>query len=427
MKYILFFLAVVSCSLRLTAQSPYPLVKIDEGDEFRGPEEPSIAISRKDTSIVVAGANIKKVYASQNGGRSWEKQQLESQYGVWGDPCVVAAPNGRFYFFHLSDPTGKNWASDEILDRIVCQQSNKKGTKWSKGSYAGLNGAKDQDKEWAVIDPNTGTIYVTWTQFDKYDSKKPEDKSNILFSKSTNKGRSWSTPVRINEFSGDCLDDDKTVEGAVPAVGPNGELYVAWSYDEKIYFDYSLDGGETWQEKDIVISVQPGGWNQNIPGINRTNGMPVTICDLSEGLNKGTVYVNWTDQRKGTNNTDVWVAKSTDGGKSWSQPIRVNDDETETHQFLTWMTVDQTTGNLYAVFYDRRAYVDAQTDVYLATSTDGGETWVNEKISAQPFKPVSSVFFGDYNNIDAYQGMVRPVWTEYRDGKLSIWTAIIQK
>ncbi|MBK7266279.1 MAG: hypothetical protein IPI12_08095 [Ignavibacteriales bacterium] len=37
------------------------------------------------------------------------------------------------------------------------------------------------------------------------------------------------TAIKISDKSGDCVDEDNTVEGAVPAVGPNGEVYVSWT------------------------------------------------------------------------------------------------------------------------------------------------------------------------------------------------------
>jgi hypothetical protein len=95
------------------------------------------------------------------------------------------------------------------------------------------------------------------------------------------------------------------------------------------------------------------------------------------------------------------------------------------HQFLSWMAVDQVTGIIYIIFYDRRHYDDEKTDVYLATSADGGITWKNEKISDEPFTPDSDTFFGDYTNIAAHAGVVRPIWTRMDNGKPGVWTALI--
>jgi hypothetical protein len=153
--------------------------------------------------------------------------------------------------------------------------------------------------------------------------------------------------------------------------------------------------------------------------------MPVTCCDLSEGPNHGNIYINWADQRNGIDDTDIWLVKSTDGGETWSESKRINDDPPGKHQFFTWMTIDQTNGFLYFIFYDRRNYIDNLTDVYMAVSRDGGETFINFKISESPFLPNSNVFFGDYSNISAHNNVIRPIWTRLDWFDLSVWTAII--
>ena len=90
------------------------------------------------------------------------------------------------------------------------------------------------------------------------------------------------------------------------------------------------------------------------------------------------------------------------------------------------MTVDQTTGYVYFVFYDRRNYSDNNTDVYMARSTDGCSTFTNFVVSQSPFLPGSSTFFGDYNNVTAANGHVRPIWTRLVGGTLSVWTALVE-
>ncbi|MEZ4689155.1 MAG: T9SS type A sorting domain-containing protein [Ignavibacteria bacterium] len=167
------------------------------------------------------------------------------------------------------------------------------------------------------------------------------------------------------------------------------------------------------------------GWDFNVSGIYRANGMPITSCDLSGGPHRGTIYINWSDQRNGVTDTDVFMIKSTDGGNTWSEVKRVNDDPAGRQQFFTWMTIDQSTGYLYFVYYDRRNYTTLQTDVYMAKSTDGGETFENFKVSATPFTPNSSVFFGDYTNITAANNKVRPIWARLDNNTMSLYTAIV--
>ena len=425
MKYILVIFSTIALLTNLLF-AQYTNVMISN---VQAPNEPSIMINPKNTNQVVAGANIASYYYSTNGGHTWTRGVLTSSlYGVWGDPCIVVDTAENFYFFHLSNPpSGGHW-----IDRIVCQKSTNGGMSWiDPGTYTYYNPNKDQDKEWACVDRNNNYIYVTWTQFDDYGSYSQLDSSNILFARSTNGSNTWDNVQRINQLGGDCIDESNTVEGAVPCVGPNGEVYVSWSGPKirnsqyGIFFDKSTDKGQTWLNDDIYVTDQPGGWAFNIPGIFRCNGMPITVCDLSGGPFHGHIYINWSDQRNGTNDTDVWLIKSTNGGQTWGTIKRVNDDPPGKQQFFTWMDIDQTTGYLYFVFYDRRNFSDWKTDVYIARSTDGGETFTNIKISSTPFLPTGQYFFGDYNNISAHNNKVRPIWTRMDNTLKSVWTAII--
>ena len=385
------------------------------------PNEPAICINPKNPKQVVAGSNLNNIYYSADGGANWKKTPVSSPYGIWGDPVIVTDTAGAFYYLHLSNPSNGNW-----IDRIVVQKSTDAGVTWSPGTFTGLNGTKAQDKHWMAVDPRNNSLHITWTQFDKYGSAAVKDSSIILYSRSTDNGLTWTAPQRISQLGGDCIDSDNTAEGAIPCIGPNGAVYVSWSNRNNLWFDRSLDGGKTWQSEDIFIGDQPGGWDYEIPGISRANGLPYTACDLSNGPRRGTIYVNWSDQRNDVSDTDVWLCKSTDEGLTWSKPVRVNDDNTQRQQFFTAMTIDQQTGYLWFVYYDRRRYNDLRTDVYMAVSKDGGETFQNFRVSETPFVPRTDVFFGDYNGISAHNNLVRPIWTRMDSNDLSVWTALIK-
>ena len=422
MRYFL-LAALLGLGIQLSAQN----VEIAVGNLMsgRGLCEPSISINPVNPANVVAGAILDQVFYSQDSGKTWQRDTLVSSYGVWGDPVLVSDTAGAHYFMHLSDPTGRNWNSAEILDRIVIQKSTDGGANWNNGSYTGAFHPKDQDKHWGVVDPVSNTLHLSWTQFDKYGSNDPKDRSVILYAQSKDGAETWSEPQIISGVTGNCIDGDSTTEGAVPAVGPNGEVYITWANQSQLFFDRSTDGGITWMEDDFVIAEQPGGWDIDVPGVQRANGMPVTICDLSEGPHRGTIYVNWVDDREG--NYDVWVIKSEDAGATWTEPQKVNDDEGEADQFFTWMAVDQSSGYLYTVFYDRRGLEGYETDVYMAISRDGAETWQNLKISERPFKTDPRIFFGDYNHISAVKGMVRPIWTRLDGLDMGVWTHLYQE
>lgn len=384
--------------------------------------EPSIAIDPNNTNHIAAGSVLSDYYYSLNGGKKWKSKTLKSKFGVFGDPVLMFDNKSRLYYFHLA-----NYSKSSKLDRIVCQSARKLSKRFNNGTFPSPNGFKVQDKHWTVLNPKNNDIYMTWTQFDSYKSNDIKDSSIILFSKSSNQGKSWSKPIRISRFGGDCLDSDNTVEGAIPSVGPNGEIYVVWTGPKGLVFQKSLDGGNTWLNEELQIIKQYGGWDLTIPGIFRSNGLPVVKCDLSNGPNKGRIYINFCDQKNGEEDTDSWLIKSDDGGQTWSKRIKVNQDDSGKHQFFSWFTVDQSSGYLYFVYYDRRNYSNIETDVYLSVSRDGGNTFFDQRISKKSFQPDSNLFFGDYINIDAVSGVIRPIWTRVDEGHISLWIALIQE
>jgi len=408
-------------------QAQYTNIRISRPSSTT-PEEVTIAINPTNPLNLAAGANINYSYYSTDGGSTWVEQRLiSSDFGVWGDPCVGFDADGNLYYGHLSNPPPPGY----WIDRIVVQKSIDGGITWNAGVGVGYNPPiKNQDKEWLIADLTNSTyrnnIYMAWTEFDDYGSSNSLDSSRILFSRSTDGGLSWYSPVRVSDAGGNCIDSDSTVEGAVPAIGPNGEVYVSWSGPLGIMFDKSTDGGVSFGT-DIFVTNQPGGWDLDIPGIYRANGMPVTACDVSNSQYRGNVYIQWSDQRYGLDNTDIFFIKSTDGGQTWGNVKQVNNDATTRHQFFSWMAVDQSTGHIFVVFYDRRNTTGNATDVFVAKSTDGGETFLNFKVSESSFTPVSNIFFGDYTNIAALNGKVYPIWMRMDGTNLSVWTALIEE
>lgn len=422
MKTNLLFCLCLFLNVQLLSQ--YQNVRID-GPLSSQPEEVTISINPINPQILAAGANINHFYWSTNGGQTWGEKRLTSSFGVWGDPCVVFDELGYLYYGHLSNPPFPGY----WIDRIVVQRSTDNGETWNDGAGVGFLNPRNQDKEWIGVDMHSplykGNIYMTWTEFDSYGSSGQNDSSRIKFSKSTDKGINWTEAQTISDVSGNCIDSDNTVEGAVPCVGPNGEIYVSWAGPLGLLFDRSFDGGNTWGE-DIFVSDMPGGWDFDIPGIYRANGFPVTACDTSSNSPfRGNIYINWSDQRNGISNTDIFFSRSTDGGDNWTAPLKVNNDNTTRHQFFNWMTIDQTTGAIYVVFYDRRNTTNVATDVYVARSTDGGNSFENFKVSESSFSPNSGIFFGDYTNIAAFDKKVYPIWMRLDGNTLSVWTAPI--
>ncbi len=410
-------------SLAVGANAQPVNVRISD-PSLRYPEEVSIAVNPRNPLELAAGSNINLLYTSSDGGWTWHWRTISSPYGVWGDPNLLFDDSGVLYYEHLS---GRNWQDSEFLWRIVVQRSTDAGLSFDSGEEIGLYPPTMQDKAWLGLDRSqtlsNGTIFTSWNEDDKYGSRKPSDSSRIFFSESTNRGQSWCNRVRVDNWGGDCIDSSGTVEGAVTASGPNGEIYIVWSGHNKIFFDESTNGGKSFGTE-RAIADQPGGWDFVVPGIFRANGFPMIVSDLNpQSPYYGRLYVTWSDQRRGV--TDVYSIYSADGGLTWSKPLRVNTDSAMNHHFFPSMTIDPVTGHVFVVFYDRRNYVDSETDVYLARSIDGGLSFDNQRISQSAFGPDSGVFFGDYIHITAYDHHVYPVWMRMDDSALSVWTALV--
>lgn len=426
----LYTLPLFLTTICLATPAQQRIVRLTDPEALR-PSEVSIAINpaRPDniigTSIQYgrgAGARVNGYsYVTSDGGLTWRTLPLPNARQLsQGDDAITFDSSGTAYHSYLSFEGIREAKPRRAYSGIYVVASRDGGASWSDPVPVidHINSVTPfEDKPYVVTDnvpgsPNRNNVYLAWTRFDAYGSRDPACHSHIFFSRSTDGGRSFAMPIRISDGTGDCLDDDNTLEGAIVAAGLKGEVYVVWSGAQGLVFDKSLDGGLTFG-KDKMIAPHPGGWNIGIPGIGRSNGMPVTRVDYSPGPQRGTIYVNWIDTRNG--DPDVFVMSSRDGGETWSPPVRVNDDKMGNGkaQFLTWLAIDPVDGSLNVVFYDRRNLEGTKTGLTLARSVDGGKTFVNYKISLAPFETSQNVFFGDYNGIDAYNGLVVPIFTHF--------------
>ncbi|HWF89311.1 MAG TPA: sialidase family protein [Pyrinomonadaceae bacterium] len=433
-------LLVISCA----SVSAQQVVRITEPDAIN-PAEVTIAINPKNPDNMIAasfqtGRPPKPRagsyhYVTFDGGKTWKTVSTPDPKNlVQGDDVLAFSNDGVAYHAHLSFDGIRLARPVRAENGMIVNVSKDGGNTWTEGTPAinHINSVTPfEDKPGLVVDnaPGSrfkGNVYLAWTRFDVYGSSNPEHHSQIYFTRSTDQGQTFSMPFRISDTGGDCLDSDNTVEGAVPAVGPNGEVYVVWGGPLGLVFDKSTDGGLTFG-KDKVIGDIPGGWDFGIEGLSRANGMPVTGVDLSNGPNKGTLYVNWIDARNG--DPDVFVMSSPNGGETWTAPVRVNDDALKNGkaQFFTWMSIDPADGSVNIVFYDRRDGNGTATGLTLARSVDGGKTFVNHKIDVPSFNVNERVFFGDYSSISAFDGRVVPVFMHFvSEGNLAVSVALFR-
>lgn len=353
-------------------------------------------------------------YVSTDGGRTWKTVACPNPGGrVQADDVLAFGPDGTVYHAYIAFD-GIRVPRPKRANSGIHVSRSRDGVVWDTPVPAvdHINTCEPfEDKPGIAADttesPHRGNVYVAWTRFDVYGSKDPAHLTHVYVARSRDGGKTFSVPWRISDTPGDCLDSSNTLMGAVPAVGPQGELYVVWAGPRGIVCDRSSDGGWTFG-KDVIVSAHTG-WDIPLPGVPRHNGLPSIGVDTSNGPDRGTVYVCWIDKRHG--DPDVFVAASRDGGTTWGMPVRVNDDELNNgkDQLFAWMAVDRVDGSVNVVFYDRRDSGDTRMGLTLARSTDGGKTFPNYRSKQEPFDG-DKRFLGDYLGVDAHGGRVVAVY-----------------
>lgn len=437
-------LAAVLAAAAVAAQTPsqkagertparHAIVAVSEPGAPR-PAEVSVAINPTDLDHVVAVSTqrgrageprtVNPSYVSRDGGLIWSTSaHPNADQRTQGDDALAFGGDGQLFHTYIAFEGIRVARPQRAVSGIFVSRS-RDGIRWDTPVPVvdHVNSvAPFEDKPWVAVDSSAdsahrGNVYVAWTRFDVYGSKDPAHLSHILFARSRDGGRSFAPPLEISDTPGDAQDGDLTVEGAVPAVGPRGEVYVAWAGPKGLSFDRSLDGGFSFGE-DRHVAEMPGGWDLPLPGMTRHSGLPVTATDVSNGKHRGSIYVTWIDERSGPGDTDVWLSASRDGGDTWSAPLRVNDDPPGRPQLFQWSAVDPVDGSLNVVFYDRRGLEGALTGITLARSVDGGRSFVNHRLAQPPFETSDKVFFGDYIGLDARGGRVVAVYPVFADAE----------
>ena len=363
--------------------------------------EPSVRISRTNPNIIVAawrdfrlGYNpaIRRIgYSySTNGGIFWSAPVLLPdplpEHATQSDPVLTSDNNGYFYLATTSRE------QTNTRGETVIYRSTNNGANWLKYSVAAASSAFE-DKEWIACDLIPGSPYfnslnVSWTRIG--------GNGGIRFTKSSNGGLNWTTPVNIG--------DNTSGQGSNIAIGTNSYIYVVWQ-SSGIKFDRSTNGGASFGTDYQLSSTTGTG-----------DSYPFICVDYSNHSTRGFVYVVWADNRLGSG-YDIWFQRSTNGGTNWlASPVRIN-DVTTNNQYWPAIQCD-TNGVLYVIYYDERTAA-GQVNSYIAYSSNTGTTWINQRLSDASFPLIdvnSEVRIGDYIGIDAYANKIIPVWTDDRAG-----------
>jgi hypothetical protein len=398
--------------------SPLPL-------DYQG--EIQLVVNPANSAQVVAAANTwhaagtacnnqetQAIFYSSNSGDSWSYTCAPSANAfalgscagtVFGsDPALAWDDGGNVYLNYML------LCSTTLTTRyaMVVARSTDAGATWAargviKNSWAATS---VEDKNFYTIDttptsPFFGRHYTCWDR-----------NNNEKIAYSTTTGSSWTEVDLPTAASGSYdlgCEIAVAADGAVHVVFDTLDCGTTTCTNERMFYTRSTNGGVSWSTPTLVRDFNLVSFSSAAAppvaderGINPFGSIDV---DNSGGSCNGTLYVTYSDFASGSvADNDVWVARSTNGGSSWSAAVKVNDDGLAGRiQFHPFLTVDQTNGSVVVGWHDaRNDAANKKVDYYVARSTNCGvsfEANVKASQNSSEFNN-SGISYTDENTAD---------------------------
>ena len=344
---------------------------------------------------------------SFNGGDSWEQSILPLPQGITGctasqgAPCPFApdiafAPDGTLYVVYVN----------------LVGNGNRPDNLWISTSTDGGRTLSLPTKiagpltfqQRVTVDPK-GPVYVTWLQAAEVGFLRfAEPPPRIVTARSDDGGKTFAAPVPVSD------QQRPRVLAPSPVIDRDGQLVVMYQDMKGNRRDYEYQEGPAAElPVALVLTRSTDGGRTFAPGVEIEGDMLLTrrflpflpeIPQLAISP-AGKMYATWADGRDGDD--DVFLRSSSDGGQTWSPARKVNDNGADgTDQFLPKVAVGPGE-RVSVVFLDGRNDPGKKEmlDAYLATSTDGGESFENVRLTIKSFDGENiGPTFGDLYGID---------------------------
>lgn len=387
------------------------------------------------------GVGTSGVYTSSDGGMTWTNRGLLDDQASWhgtgvisdGDPVITYGPkpdgNGGFSYDHGARAYYSSLASvggAKGFEYIIVSTSDDNGLTWTapvigttKTSAADFN-----DKNWISVDDNPsspyfGQAYLTWTEF-RSATGSGNGNEPVMVAVSTNGGASFGAPHQLSPAGNNATGNGR--QGSTSTTGPDGTVYVAFEQGTNQVVSISRDGGRRWTRPAAISGVKDIPYP--LPGASfRTNSFPSISADPRSG--SATVYAAWATQTVA--GARIVVARSTDRGVTWGDPVPVSGSEGDA--FYQGLDVAPD-GRVY-VAYQAIVSTDpssfgtgnALINAYAVTSADGVAWSTPVRLSAVGSDPAASAqnnlqlqFWGDYNTLVAGDDGAWFISTDSRNG-----------
>jgi len=435
---------------------------VDVGNDTTAQNETPIAVNPTNPQNFIVGANDWNyndgcaVNASFDGGKTWTptvpngfvpgvtrytNDTAVSGTGTGdfgGDPVVAFSKDGRTAFYACYTYRVSGYSSYKA--QLLLSTSKDGGKTWLKGGSAepltvvaqwDANGitkgstGQFQDHESIWVDPTDGRIYITWAQFHGNGSNSP-----IYVAVSADGGKTFSTPAQVTATTVRSNQDARVVTN-----GDGSHAYLTFDNGVQggkgsvMYVSESSGSGSTltWSApvqfatfNNPVCLFPPYCFNPSSGNPFRGPGSyPVPAFDPT----RNRLYVAYSDVVDGR--AQLFLTSAPEGGvtvsKNWTKPIQMV--PTASGDMLNVeMSIERNSGRIDFISDDRSYSNNTLVDITYGNSTDGGATFVTQRVTRSGFDPglygVPSgsasgfrPFIGDYNGIVSLPASAAFAWT----------------
>ena len=446
--------STVSPLVLVSGTSPYTDCTIGgPGTNYPNAEvEPYVAVNPANTSNIIGvwqqdrwnngGAHGLVAGFSFDGGATWKETTLPFSACAGGlgyerasDPWISFGPDGKAYTVSISFDQSDN------RNAVAAATSSDGGQTWQNLTTIIADNAPTlqffNDKESVTADPTkAGVAYAVWDRLEEPNGNPDANlhtaafRGPAFFAKTTNGGLTWSSPkIIVNTPS-----RQQTIGNQI-VVAPNGTLYDFFDLISppfkvtafKVAFIKSTDGGNTWTKPQIIANEETVFVSDPNTGqaIRTGDIIPEPAIDPKSGQ----LYVVWQDSRfNGHHFDEVALSTSTNGGATWSTPIRVNTNTPSNRPGFTPMVRVSSDGTVGVTFYDFRNLTTQTTtlptDYWFVSSADHGASFGNEGHIVGSFDMLNApnaggFFVGDYEGLDTSDTTFHPFFVQTNDENTS--------